>query len=129
VLAMLRLSNECEEVPEEVIEKVKKMVEIAGKFLRRVWCLFVAPGTPLMRPILQRYDQFLFLTENKDLLRKVVSTAKSSSVGDPVVTSNKLLTCSHSSQISPSLSRRTMGRRMNQRLNLWDSPRRLRHPR
>jgi len=37
VLAMLRLANECEEVPEEVIERVKKMAEIAGKFLRRVW--------------------------------------------------------------------------------------------
>lgn len=37
VLAMLRLSNECEEVPEEVIERVKKVAETAGKFLRRVW--------------------------------------------------------------------------------------------
>ena len=38
VLAMLRLSNECEEVPEEVIERVEKVAETAGKFLRRVWC-------------------------------------------------------------------------------------------
>ena len=37
VLAMLRLSNECEEVPEEVIERVRKVSETAGKFLRRVW--------------------------------------------------------------------------------------------
>jgi hypothetical protein len=37
VLAMLRLSNECEEVPGEVIERVKKAAETAGKFLRRVW--------------------------------------------------------------------------------------------
>jgi len=36
VLAMLRLSNECEEIPEEVIERVKKVAETAGKFLRRV---------------------------------------------------------------------------------------------
>lgn len=37
MLAMLRLSNESEEVPEEVIERVKKAAENAGKFLRRVW--------------------------------------------------------------------------------------------
>ena len=37
MLAMLRLSNECEEVPGEVIERVKKAAETAGKFLRRVW--------------------------------------------------------------------------------------------
>ena len=36
MLAMLKLSNECEEVPEEVIEMVKKVAETAGKFLRRV---------------------------------------------------------------------------------------------
>jgi AP-4 complex subunit epsilon-1 len=36
VLAMVKLSDECEEVPEEVIERVKKMTEVAGKFLRRV---------------------------------------------------------------------------------------------
>ncbi|KAF9647646.1 ARM repeat-containing protein [Thelephora ganbajun] len=64
VLAMLRLSNECEEVPEEVIGRVKKMTETAGKFLRR------------------RYDQFLFCVENKDFLRKIVSMAKSSSLPD-----------------------------------------------
>jgi len=64
VLAMLKLSNECEEVPEEVIERVKKAAETAGKFLRR------------------RYSQFLFCVENKDFLRKIVSTAKSSSLPD-----------------------------------------------
>jgi len=37
VLAMLKLSNECEEVPGEVIERVKKVAETAGKFLGRVW--------------------------------------------------------------------------------------------
>ena len=37
MLAMLKLSNECEEVPEEVIERIKKVAETAGKFLRRVW--------------------------------------------------------------------------------------------
>lgn len=36
VLAMLRLSNECDEIPEEVIERVKKVAETAGTFLRRV---------------------------------------------------------------------------------------------
>lgn len=34
---MVRLSNECEEVPEEVIGRVKKVAETAGKVLRRVW--------------------------------------------------------------------------------------------
>ena len=48
VLAMLRLVNECEEVPEEVIERVKKLAEVAGKFLRRVWLFFVVADTPLM---------------------------------------------------------------------------------
>ena len=37
MLAMLKLSDECEEVPEEVVERVKKVAETAGKFLRRVW--------------------------------------------------------------------------------------------
>lgn len=50
VLAMLRLANECEEVPEEAIERVKKMAEIAGKFLRRVWRSFALADTPLMCP-------------------------------------------------------------------------------
>ena len=36
VLAMLKLSAECEEVPEEVVERVKKVAETAGKFLKRV---------------------------------------------------------------------------------------------
>jgi AP-4 complex subunit epsilon-1 len=36
VLTMLRLSEECEEVPAEVIERVRKTAETAGKFLRRV---------------------------------------------------------------------------------------------
>jgi len=47
VLAMLRISSECEEVPEEVIERVKKVAETAGKFLRRVWRLFIIAEVPL----------------------------------------------------------------------------------
>jgi hypothetical protein len=49
---MLRLSDECEEVPEEVIERVKKTAEIAGKFLRRVWWFFVVADVPLTCPTL-----------------------------------------------------------------------------
>lgn len=47
VLAMVRLSNECEEVPIEVIERVKKMTEVAGKFLRRVRQFLVISDVPL----------------------------------------------------------------------------------
>jgi hypothetical protein len=48
VLAMLRLSDECEEVPEEVIDRIKKLAETAGKFLRRVWWFLVVVDVPLM---------------------------------------------------------------------------------
>ena len=51
MLAMLRLCNECEEVPEEVIERVKKVAETAGKFLRRVWWLLVVTKVPLIPPL------------------------------------------------------------------------------
>lgn len=52
VLAMLRLSNECEEVPEEVIERVKKVAETAGKFLRRVcWFSVVADISLMYSPL------------------------------------------------------------------------------
>lgn len=51
VLAMLRLSGECEEVPEGVIERVKKMTETAGKFLRRVWSFVYAADVSLMFPV------------------------------------------------------------------------------
>ena len=52
VLAMLRLSNECEEVPQEVIERIKKVAETAGKFLRRVWWSSVFPDISLIYPAL-----------------------------------------------------------------------------
>lgn len=52
VLAMLRLSDECEEVPEEVIERVKKVAEAAGKFLRRVWWFVVIGDVSLICPVL-----------------------------------------------------------------------------
>jgi len=130
VLAMLRLANECEEVPEEVIERIKKMAEIAGKFLRRVWWSFVVADTlSLMYPAFQRYDQFLFSIENRDFLRKIVSTAKSSSVGDVLVASNELLTYPYSSLILLSPSKSTTDGPKNQPLNLRCNLRRLRHPR
>lgn len=91
MLTMLRLSDECEEVPEEVIKRVKKVAETAGKFLRPVRLFIVVADLPLMYPAPQRYDQFLFCVENKDFLRKIVTTAKSSSVCKPVVTSKNLL--------------------------------------
>ena len=53
VLAMLRLSNECEEIPEEVIKRVKKVAETAGKFLRRVRWFFVVAEVPLICPTLE----------------------------------------------------------------------------
>lgn len=53
VLAMLRLSDECEEVPEEVLERVKKMAETAGKFLRRVWWFVTVADVPLICPLLE----------------------------------------------------------------------------
>ena len=51
VLAMLRLSNECEEVPGEVTERVKKMGETAGKFLREVQLFSVIPSALLTRTL------------------------------------------------------------------------------
>ena len=103
MLAMLRLSDECEEVPEEVIERIRKVGETAGKFLRRVRLSLIVANVPLTYPGPQRYDQFLFCVENKDFLHKVVTTAKSSSVGELPVTSERLLTYSHRSQTLPSL--------------------------
>ena len=52
VLAMLKLSDECEEVPTDVIERVKKAAETAGKFLRRVWWFVIVAGMPLIYPAL-----------------------------------------------------------------------------
>lgn len=66
----------------------------------------------------QRYDQFLFCIENKDFLHKIMTTAKSSSVCDLSVTSERPLKSSHRSQISPSLSSSTMDWPMNHPHNL-----------
>ncbi|KAF9237513.1 armadillo-type protein [Melanogaster broomeanus] len=64
ILSMLRLTAECDEVPEDVISTVHGLSQFAGRHLRR------------------RCDQFLALSTQRRVLADVISRAPSSSLPD-----------------------------------------------
>ncbi|KAF9227270.1 ARM repeat-containing protein [Gyrodon lividus] len=64
LLLMLRLSVECDGVPEDVMSAVRGLSQLAGRHLRR------------------RCDQFLALSINRRVLADVISRAQSSSLPD-----------------------------------------------
>ncbi|KAF8842990.1 ARM repeat-containing protein [Paxillus ammoniavirescens] len=64
LLSMLRLSAECDEVPEDIINAVHELSQLAGRHLRR------------------RCDQFLALSGQRRVLADVISRAPSSSLPD-----------------------------------------------
>ncbi|KAG8214010.1 armadillo-type protein [Butyriboletus roseoflavus] len=64
LLTMLRLSVECDEVPEEVTAAVRRLSQNTGTYLRR------------------RCDQFLTLSTQRRILAEIISRAPSSSLPD-----------------------------------------------
>lgn len=61
---MIRLAAECDDVPTEVIDTVRKLLERSGRYIRR------------------RCDQFINLSLHKRALRDIVSSARSTSLSD-----------------------------------------------
>lgn len=64
LLCMIRLAAECDDVPTEVIDTVRKLLERSGRYIRR------------------RCDQFINLSLHKRALRDIVSSARSTSLSD-----------------------------------------------
>lgn len=64
LLCMIRLAAECDDVPTEVIDTVRKLLERSGRYIRR------------------RCDQFINLSLHKRALRDIVSSARSTSLPD-----------------------------------------------
>ncbi|KAG1716652.1 hypothetical protein ID866_530 [Astraeus odoratus] len=79
LLSMLRLSAECDEVPEEVSKVVKGLSQSAGKYIRR------------------RCEQFLTLSQQRHVLADIISRARSPSPLSHGVTSGELKVLLHGS--------------------------------
>lgn len=76
---MLRLSVECDEVPEEATAAVRQLSQNTGTYLRRVSPTYAAEPRTLTSKY-QRCDQFLTLSTQRRVLAEIISRAPSSSV-------------------------------------------------
>ncbi|KIK97374.1 hypothetical protein PAXRUDRAFT_31834 [Paxillus rubicundulus Ve08.2h10] len=112
MLSMLRLSAECDEVPEDVISAVRELSQFAGRHLHR------------------RCDQFLALSSQRHVLAEVISRAQSSSLPDFLfaLASHQSNSASGSSQPSRSPSISTPQRPRSSSFSpATASPRKLRY--
>ena len=75
---MLRLSVECDEVPEQVTDAVRRLSQHTSTYLRIVSRMYIAYLYADFS--YQRCDQFLTLATQRRVLADIISRASSSSV-------------------------------------------------